>query len=113
MIELICTKTCGTCRKAVALLDARGIQYRYREYTREPLSEKELREVLRKLGVSAREVLRTKDRAFGELGLTGREPEEELIALMAKHPTLLQRPIGLAEGRAVLGRPPENLLELA
>jgi arsenate reductase len=95
------------------LLDEKGIEYRYRDYVREPLSEQEIREVLRLLGVPARAVLRTKDAAFTELGLTGEEPEERLIELMARHPTLLQRPIGVAGGRAVVGRPPEALLELA
>jgi arsenate reductase (glutaredoxin) len=95
------------------LLDEKGIEYRYRDYVREPLSEEEIRKVLRLLGVSARAVLRTKDAAFTKLGLTGEEPEERLIELMARHPTLLQRPIGVAGNRAVVGRPPEALLELA
>ena len=51
-------------------------------------------------------------RAFGELGLTGDEPEPELIERMAEHPTLLQRPIGVKGDRAVVGRPPEELLKL-
>ena len=94
------------------MLDERGIAYRYRDYVREPLSEAEIREVLRLLGVPARAVLRTRDAAFQELGLTGDEPEERLIELMARRPTLLQRPIGLANGRAAVGRPPEELLKL-
>jgi arsenate reductase len=95
------------------LLDEKGIPYRYREYTREPLSASEIRDVLRRLGLTARDVLRRNDAANRELGLTGDEPEDELVAAMARHPTLLQRPIGLAGGKAVLGRPPERLLELA
>ena len=94
------------------MLDEKGIEYRYRDYVREPLSEKEIRKVLRLLGVPARAVLRKQDAAFKELGLTGEEPEERLIELMARHPTLLQRPIGVADGRAAVGRPPEALLEL-
>jgi len=89
------------------LLDQRGIEYRYREYNREPLSEKEIREVLRKLGLRPRAVLRKND-----LGFTGDEPDRELIAAMARHPGLLQRPIGVLGGRAVVGRPPERLLAL-
>jgi arsenate reductase len=92
------------------LLDEKGIEYRYREYTREPLSEEEIRGVLRRLGLQARDVLRSKEAAAR--GLTGDEPEHEIVAAMARHPTLLQRPIGLAGGRAVLGRPPEKLLDL-
>jgi arsenate reductase (glutaredoxin) len=89
------------------LLDGKGIEYRYREYNREPLSEKEIRDVLRKLGLRPRDVLRKND-----LGFTGEEPDQELIAAMARHPTLLQRPIGVLGDRAVVGRPPERLLEL-
>jgi arsenate reductase (glutaredoxin) len=95
------------------LLEEKGIAYRYRDYVRDPLSEKEIRQALRLLGLEARDVLRTKDAAFQELGLTGDEPEGRLIELMARHPTLLQRPIGIANGRAVVGRPPEALLKLA
>ena len=94
------------------MLDEQGIPYRYREYTEEPLSAAEIRETLRLLGVPAREVLRRNDAAYRELGLTGEEPDDVLIAAMARHPTLLQRPIGIAGGRAVVGRPPERLLEL-
>lgn len=89
------------------MLNEKGIEYRYREYTREPLSEAEIRDVLRKLGLRPRDVLRKND-----LGFTGGEPENDLIAAMARHPTLLQRPIGVAGDRAVVGRPPERLLEL-
>jgi arsenate reductase len=95
------------------LLDEKGIAYRYREYTRERLSEEEIRDVLRRLGMRARDLLRKNDAAYKELGLTGGEPEADLVAAMARHPTLLQRPIGLAGEKAALGRPPENLLALA
>ena len=46
------------------------------------------------------------------LGLAGEEPDDELIGAMARHPTLVQRPIGRLPGKAILGRPPERLLEL-
>ena len=94
------------------MLEEKGIEYRFRDYVREPLSEKEIRDVLRRLGLRAGEVLRTKDPVFRELGLTGEEPDDALIAAMVRHPTLLQRPIGLSGGRAVIGRPPEKLLGL-
>jgi arsenate reductase len=94
------------------LLDAEGVAYRYREYRQEPLDAAELRRLLRRLGVGVRDVLRRNDRAWRELALTGDEPEAELIDHMAAHPTLLQRPIGVAGERAVVGRPVERLLEL-
>jgi len=95
------------------LLDAEGISYRYREYTREPLDVGEIRELLARLGLPAAAVLRRNDRAFKELGLSGEEADGELVAALAAHPTLLQRPIGVVGERAVIGRPPERLLELA
>lgn len=95
------------------MLDEKGIAYHYRDYVREPLSEAEIRDILARLGLPARDVLRTKDPAFQSLGLTGDEPDADLVAAMVRHPTLLQRPIGVLGDRAVLGRPPESLLELA
>ncbi len=94
------------------MLEQRGIPYRYREYTQEPLSAGEIRNVLAKLDQEPRRFLRRNDRAYKELGLSGDEPLDELIGHIADHPTLLQRPIGLLRGRAVLGRPAERLLEL-
>lgn len=94
------------------MLDEKGIPYRYRDYVKDPLSEAEIRGVLKLLGLRPRDVLRAKDPAVQELGLTGDEPDARLIAAMAKHPTLLQRPIGIVGDRAVVGRPPERLLEL-
>jgi len=94
------------------LLDEKAIPYRYREYTREPLTEGEIREILRLLGLPARDLLRTKDSAYADLGLAGDKPDDELVRAMARHPTLIQRPIGKLPGKAVLGRPPERLLEL-
>ena len=92
------------------MLDEAGAAYTYREYTEEPLSVEELEAVFTALGVEPKELLRTRDAK--PLGVTGDEPRAELLALMAEHPTLLQRPIGWTGTRAVVGRPPENLLEL-
>ena len=94
------------------MLEDEGVPYRYREYRKEPLSTTELRKLFKQLGVGPKALLRTRDRAFGELGLTGDESDTKLTELMAKHPTLLQRPIGILGDRAVVGRPPANLLEL-
>jgi arsenate reductase len=95
------------------LLKDKGVEYRYRDYRDDPLTKAELKKTLKRLGLRAADVLRRNDKAYKELGLSGKEPEARLIALMEKHPTLLQRPIGIAKGRAVLGRPIEALLDLA
>lgn len=108
-LTLICTRTCGTCRKAVALLEDQGVPYVYREYRDDPLDEGELRDVLAKLGVGPRAVLRPKE-ATAE-GIDAATGDDELIARMAATPTLLQRPIAVRGERAVLGRPVEALAE--
>ena len=95
------------------MLEEHGVEYDYRDYRKDPLSESEVRGLLASLGVGPTDVLRKRDRAYRELGLTGNEPTEELISHIAGHPTLLERPIGIRGERAVLGRPPENLLTLA
>ncbi|MFT7622231.1 MAG: arsenate reductase [Myxococcota bacterium] len=94
------------------MLNEHGIEHRYREYTKEPLSVEELRSVLGLLGVGPRAVLRKNDKAYKTLELDGSESDDALIALMAEHPTLLQRPIGVTADKAAIGRPVENLLSL-
>ena len=94
------------------MLNDRGVPYRYRDYRQKPLSEAELRRIFNLLGVGPRELLRRRDRAFRELGLEGDEPDAKLIQSMAANPTLLQRPIAVLGERAVIGRPPENILAL-
>ena len=89
------------------MLKDKGIEHTYREYTKEPLSEEEIRDVLGQLGMSAKDVLRSRDAK--KAGLTGSEDEEALIAAMAANPRLLQRPILLTDKGAALGRPVENL----
>ena len=95
------------------MLDKNKIPYRYRDYREEPLSQTEIRNLLRLLEVEPRGLLRRNDKAAKELDLTGAEDARTLIRHMASHPTLIQRPIGLSKGKAVLGRPPQALLALA
>ncbi len=95
------------------MLDDKGVAYRYREYTQEPFGAAELRRILKMLGVGPKAVLRKRDKAYSELGLDGSEPDDVLIGHMVEHPTLVQRPIGVNAGRAVIGRPVEALLSLA
>lgn len=94
------------------MLKEHDVAFDYREYREDPLSGAELRTLLRQLGVGPRALLRKNDRAYKELGLDGNESDTVLVGLMAEHPTLLQRPIGTRGQRAVVGRPPERLLEL-
>src|ERR687890_1238062 len=105
--------SCTTCRNLVTLLEERGIDFERVNYHVDPLPEGKIRELLGKAGVGPREVLRTKEPVYTELGLDRREAgDDELIGLMVEHPQLLQRPIVERDERAVLARPPERVLEL-
>ncbi|MGN6372001.1 MAG: arsenate reductase family protein [Solirubrobacteraceae bacterium] len=105
--------TCTTCRNLHALLTERGVDFESVEYHVTGLSESELRELLRKLGASPRELLRMREPLVKELMLD-REgvSDDELIARMVEHPVLVQRPIVVRGERAVLARPVERVLEL-
>ncbi len=105
--------TCTTCRQLRALLDGRGVVYESIDYHRTGLREDELRGLLGKLGCGPHEVLRRRERLLEELGVDEAEASpDELIACMAANPALLQRPIVVRGGRAVLARPIERVLEL-
>ena len=82
-------------------------------YYIEPIGEEKLRELIAKMGISARELLRTREPVYKELGLEAREfSDDELIHLMVEHPDLMQRPIVERGQRAVLGRPIEKIKPL-
>ena len=105
--------TCTTCKNLATLLAERGIDFDRVEYHVEGLSEEQIRGLLAKAGVGPREVLRAREPLVAELGLE--DPgiaDDELIARMAEHPQLVQRPIVERGERAVLARPPERVLEL-
>lgn len=105
--------TCSTCRKLDRLLRENGVSYEKVNYYIQPLTEKKLRELLKKMKLKPRELLRKSEATYRELGL-GRDEhsDDELINLMIKHPDLIQRPIIERGSRAVLGRPIENALDV-
>lgn len=94
------------------MLKENDAEYTYREYTKEPLTEDEVRDVVGKLGVPAHTLLRSRDAAYKTLALSGKEDDATLIPHFAAHPTLMQRPIVVSGDKAVVGRPVENILTL-
>jgi arsenate reductase len=106
-------RTCTTCKNLAVLLQERGVDFERVDYHVEPLSEGEIRELVRKTGRPARELFRAGEPVYEELRLGEREvDDDEAIALMAEHPELMQRPVVVRGDRAVLGRPVERVLEL-
>ena len=105
--------TCTKCREMNKFLVEQGIDFNKVNYYIEPLSEAKLRELLRKMNLKPRDVLRSSETVYRELGIGKKDfSDDEIIALMAKHPDLIQRPIVERGNRAVLGRPVENVKAL-
>jgi arsenate reductase len=105
---------CSKCRAALALLHQRGIQPRLIEYLEKPPSKGELADLLQTLGFAdARQLMRNGEADYRELGLDAPGLSQEfLLATLAEHPQLIERPIFVHQGRAVIGRPPEKVLEI-
>jgi arsenate reductase len=102
---------CGKSRAALALLTERGLSPAVRLYLKEPPTESEIVALLRQLEVPAIGLVRTGERLFRELDLADSD-DTALVAAMAAHPILIERPILVAGDRAMIGRPPERILDL-
>ncbi|WP_038034937.1 arsenate reductase (glutaredoxin) [Thermopetrobacter sp. TC1] len=105
---------CSKSRATLKLLQEKGIEPRIVKYLETPPSAEELREIVRLLGLSSpRELMRRKEKEYKELGLD--DPtlsDDALIEAMVKHPRMIERPIVIANGKAAIGRPPENVLAI-
>lgn len=102
---------CSKSRETLALLHARGIVPEVRLYLQDPPTEAELRAALAALGRPAAGLVRRGEALFRDLGLAT-AGEDRLIAAMAAHPALIERPLVLHGDKAALGRPPEAVLAL-
>lgn len=104
---------CSKSRAALELLQSRELAVSAVPYLEAPPNASALRELLGKLGLEARQLLRTGEEAYRELNLADPALDEDaLIAAMAAHPKLIERPIAVCGERAVVGRPPERVLEI-
>ena len=105
--------TCTTCRQVYAALKESGVPLDSVDYYLEPLSKSKLEDLLRKMGIRARDLLRTREEIYRSLEIGERQlSDDEIIDLMVKHPDLIQRPIVEKGERAILARPPERLREI-
>jgi arsenate reductase len=113
VIRIYHNARCSKSRSALALLEQHGQPFEVINYLDTPPTVAELKTLLQQLGITARQWLRTGEDDYRALGLD--DPtlgEDALIAAMAKHPRLLERPVVVANGKAVIGRPAEKLLEI-
>lgn len=101
---------CSKSRQALALLQERGVEPRIVDYLKAPPDAAELTHLLVLLGLKPRDLLRVKEAA--EAGLDPAMSDADLLRGIAAHPAVLERPVFVHRGRAVIGRPPEKVLEL-
>lgn len=105
--------TCSKCRETLKLLREAGQNFQSINYYETPFTAASLRAVLKKLKLTARDVLRRDEPVAKALGLRAVEiSDAKLIPLMVQHPDLIQRPIVVVGNKAVLGRPPEKVKDL-
>ena len=105
--------TCTTCRQVHAALVEQGVDFEAVDYYLDPIPKKKLLELLRKMRLSPRELLRTKEPVYKTLRLAERDlTDDEIVDVMVKNPDLIQRPIVEKGARAILARPAERLKEI-
>lgn len=104
---------CSKSRETLALLREQGVEPESIEYLKTPPSISELKKILSLLGLKPRELMRKKETEYKILKLDDKSlSDDQLIKAMHENPRLIERPIVLANGKAALGRPPENVLKI-
>ena len=105
---------CSKSRETLKLLNEEGIEPDIVLYLTTPPTQKELSVILKKLGMEPKQLIRFKEPVAGQLGiqLSDNRPDAEWMKLMLENPILIERPIVIAPRKAVIGRPPKNVLEL-
>lgn len=113
MLTIYHNNRCSKSRKALALIEAGGVTPTIVNYLETPPDKATLKSLIGKAGISVRDLIRSGEDAFRKLNLKNPElSDEQLLDAIVANPKLLQRPIVVKGNRAIIGRPPENVLEL-
>jgi len=109
-VKIYIKPTCTTCRKALKILNEKGKDFEAINYFEKPFTRKKLTELIKRLNISPKDLLRKKETVYKELGLAKKDlSDSEIIDLMIKYPDLIQRPIVASGGRVLLARPAEEI----
>jgi arsenate reductase len=104
---------CSKSRATLQLLEERGVEPQIIEYLKTPPSTSRLKELLAMLDMSPRDLMRKGEDPYKDLGLIDTDKDDDtLVAVMVDNPILIERPIVVTGGKARLGRPPEQVLEI-
>ena len=112
-ITIYVKPTCTTCRKVLKILRETESDFDSVNYFEEPLNKKTLSELVKKLGIPPKDLLRKNEKIYKDLGLSKQElSDSEIIDLMIEHPDLIQRPIVVKDKEVILARPAEEINKL-
>lgn len=104
---------CSKSRQTLQLLEEQQLHAEVVEYLKSPPTKEELNDILNMLGLEPRQLMRTKEEVYTQLGLADESlSRKQLIEAMVTHPILIERPIVIHNGKAAIGRPPESVLEI-
>lgn len=105
--------SCSKSRQTLQLLNDNDIEPNVIEYLSTPPSKEELLEILSLLRLEPRQLMRKSEKIYTELGLDAPElSDNDLLDAMVKNPILIERPIVIANGKAIIGRPPEIIMDI-
>ncbi|WP_456445376.1 arsenate reductase (glutaredoxin) [Thiolapillus sp.] len=112
-IKIYHNPRCSKSRQTLQLLRDKGVEPEIVEYLKTPPDRKELEQVLDMLGLEPRQLMRTKEKEYKEQGLDNPDlSRDQLIDAMLATPKLIERPIVIRDGKAAIGRPPEQVLDI-
>ena len=112
MISIYHNPRCSKSRQAKAILDEQGVDYTVVEYLKDITTKEEFKKVLMKLNLKPQDILRKGEAVYKEKFKTAQFTEEEWIEVMLEYPKLIERPIVIKQNKAIVARPPEQVLEL-
>lgn len=104
---------CSKSRETLKLIEGKGLEPVVVEYLKTPPDKETLRQLIQQLGIKPRELLRIHEEEYKQAGLDDVSmSDEEVIAAMVKYPQLIERPIVVCDGKAIIGRPPVKVLDI-
>ncbi len=102
---------CSKSRAVLSILNSKGVEFDLIDYIKNPPNQAILKKILDKMGGNAADLLRTNEREYQDLGLKN-TTDEKILDAITSNPILLQRPIVISDTKAIIGRPPERVLDI-
>lgn len=112
MISILHNPRCGKSREGIALLEASGKAFEVIKYLEQPLNEEELNALIQKLNIRPIQIVRQKEKLWIEQYKNQNLSDNEILKAIAAHPILIERPIVVTDNKAIIGRPPQQIIDI-